>query len=334
MLKRFNHGFMLVIFLSVFFFFVLPITPSFAQSNLESESFPIKPIRVIVPSTVGGGLDLLVRMLGAKFTQEWGQPVVVDLRSGASGIIGSEVVAKAAPDGYTLLAAAAAYALNPLLFAKLPYDTLKDFERITIMGFGPNVLVVNASFPVYSVKELIQLAKKMQGTVNFASSGTGSSSYQSAVLFMRMANIKMAHVAYKGAGASAGAVITGEVPLIFSAASNVMPMIQAKRLRPIAVTSPKRMSLFPNVATVAETLPGFEVQNFFGLLAPAKTPKSVTEKIQVSFKSFLMQNEIKDRLRDLGFVPGGETSEEFTKYVKSEMTKWAVVFKDLNMKPD
>ena len=305
-------------------------TPSAA----DADKYPVKPIRAIVPSTPGGALDVLVRLIGARMSQQWGQQVIADLRPGAGGIIGSEIVAKAPPDGYTMLAVANGYALNPLLYRKLPYETFKDFERVTIMAYAPNVLVVHPSLPVRSVRELIALAKKQPGALNYASSGVGTSSYQSAELFLRLAGIKLAHVPYKGAGASMNAVVAGEVPVIFSGASNVLPLVESKRLRALAVTSPKRMPMIPDVPAVAETVSGYEVQNFFGIIVPAKTPRPIVDKLRGEIVRVIGLPDVRDRLLALGFVPGGNTPEEFTAYVQSEMTKWEKVFKELGIKPE
>lgn len=300
----------------------------------EADRYPNKSIRAVVPSTPGGALDVLVRMLGAQMAQNWGQQVVSDLRAGAGGIIGSELVAKAAPDGYTMLAVANGYALNTLLYDKLPYDTFRDFERVTIVAYAPNVLVVHPSLAVQSVKELIAMARAKPGGLNYASSGVGTSSHQSAELFNRLAGISLAHVPYKGAGASTNAVVAGETPIIFSGPSNVLPMAESKRLRLIAVTSPKRMAIIPDVPTVAETVPGYEVQNFFGIVVPAKTPRPIVDRLRGEIVRIINLPEVKDRLLALGFVPGGDTPEEFTAYVKSEINKWGRIFRELGIKAE
>ncbi|MBI4192993.1 MAG: tripartite tricarboxylate transporter substrate binding protein [Betaproteobacteria bacterium] len=305
-----------------------------SQSPSDAEKYPSKPIRAIVPSSAGGVNDVLARLLGAKMSERWGQQVVADLRPGAGGIIGSEVVAKAAPDGYTILVVAGGYAFNTLLYSKLPYDTFKDFERVTIVAFAPNVLVVHPSLPVHSVRELIALAKARPGTLNYASSGVGTSSYLSAELFLRLADVKILHVPYKGAGASTNAVISGEAPIIFSGPSNVLPFLEAKRLRALGVTAPKRMSIIPAVPAISETLPGYEVQGFYGVLVPAKTPRPIIDKLRGEIVRILNLPDVRDRLLALGFLPVGNSPEEFTAYVQSEIVKWGKTFKELGIKPE
>ena len=304
------------------------------QSAGDIARYPSKPIRAVVPSTAGGVNDVLARLLGTRLAERWKQQVVVELRPGAGGIIGSEFVAKAAPDGYTLLVVAGGYAFNTLLYSKLPYDTFKDFERVTIVAFAPNVLVVHPSLPVKSVRELIALAKARPGALNYASSGVGTASYLAAELFLRLAGAKMTHLPYKGAGASTIAVVSGEAPIIISALSNVDSFIKSGRLRALGVTAPQRMRVIPDVPAIAETLPGYDVQGFYGVLAPAKTPKAIIDKLHAEIVFILKQPSVSDRLLELGFVPVGNTPEEFTVYVQSEITTWGKVFRELGIKPE
>jgi tripartite-type tricarboxylate transporter receptor subunit TctC len=300
----------------------------------EADRYPSKPIRAVVPSTPGGALDVLVRLIGPKMSQQWGQQVIADIRPGAGGVVGSEYVSKAAPDGYTILAVASGHALDTLLYSKLPYDTFRDFERVTIVAYAPNVLVVHPSLPVHSVRELIALANARAGSLNYASSGVGTSSYLSGELFLRLAGIKLAHVAYKGAGASTIAVVSGEVPIIFSGPSNVLTFMENKRLRALAVTSPKRLDLIPNVPALAESVPGYQVQNFFGIVVPGKTPRPIVDRLRGEIVRTLNLPDVRERLVALGFVLGGNTPEEFTAYVQAEISKWGKVFKELGIKPE
>jgi tripartite-type tricarboxylate transporter receptor subunit TctC len=305
-----------------------------SQSPSDVDKYPSKPIHAVVPSSAGGVNDVLARLFGAKMTEHWKQQVVVDIRPGAGGIIGFENVAKSAPDGYTILIVAGGYAFNTLLYSKLPYDTFKDFERVTIVVFAPNVLVVHPSVPVYSIRELIALAKARPEALNYASSGVGTGSYLSAELFMRLADIKMTHVPYKGAGESTTGVVSGEAPIIFSAFSNVEPFIASKRLRALGVTSSKRMSVLPAVPAICEELPGYEMQNFYGVLVPAKTPRPIINKLHGEILRIMNLPDVRERLIALGFVPVGNSPEEFTVYVQSEIVKWGKTFKELGIKPE
>jgi len=278
---------------------------------------------MIVPSDPGGALDVLVRILGAKLTERWGYNVVSDLRAGAGGIIGSEIVAKAAPDGHTLLIAAGGYALNTVLYAKLPYDTFKDFERISLVAFGPSVLLAHPTLQAGSVRDLLALAKTKPGGLTYGSAGLGTYSYLSAELLWVMAGVSVLHIPYKGAGALANGVLVGEVSLSFSNPSASIPLVKDKRLRALGVTSKERMSLIPDVPAVAETVPGYEVQNFFGILAPARTPRPILQKLHAEVVRALSLPDVRERLTGLGYVPAGTTPEEYTAYVQAEIAKWS-----------
>lgn len=310
------------------------LNSALAASPSPEHQYPSKPIRWVVPSSAGGGNDALARLFGAKMTQNWGQQVVVDIRPGASGIIGSDLVARSAPDGYTLLIVASGYALNTYVKSKLPYDTLNDFERVTIITYSPNVLVVHPSVPLHSVKELISFAKAKPDALNYASSGTGTLSFLSAVSFMARSGTKLVEVPYKGAGDSGRAVLSGEVHLNFNAPSVTVPLIKAGRLRGLAVTSPERMRIIPDVPTVSETLPGYELQNFFGLLVPAKTPRLIVDKLRGEIVRILALPEVRENVEQQGFVPAGSTPEEFTAYIQAKIVEWSKLLKESGIKPD
>ena len=298
-----------------------------------AQSYPTKPIRWVVPSSAGGGNDFLARLFGAKITEHWGQQVLVDLRPGAAGIVGSEIVAKSPPDGYTILIVATGYGLNPSLYAKLPYDTIDDFERINLLAFSPNVLVVHPSLPVRSVKELIAFAKARPNALNYGSSGAGTGGHLSIELLKHMAGLKMTHVPYKGAGAATTAVVSGEVPMLMTSPGASIPFIKAGRLRALAVGSGKRVKALPEVPTVAEAaLPGYEVDGFYGVLAPAKTPRAFVDKLYAELDRILKLPEINKQLEARGFDPVSYTPEQFTAHVKKEMQKWPPVFKAAGIK--
>ncbi|MBY0270839.1 MAG: tripartite tricarboxylate transporter substrate binding protein [Burkholderiales bacterium] len=304
-----------------------------AATAVHAQTFPSKPIRFIVPSSAGGGNDYLARLFGAKITENWGQQVLVDLRPGAAGILGSEIVAKAPPDGHTILIVATGYGLNPSLYAKLPYDTIEDFARVNLLAFSPNVLVVHPSLPVKSVKELIALAKSRPGELNYASSGAGTGGHLSIELMKYMAKINMVHIPYKGAGDATMAVVSGQVHMLMTAPGAAIPFIKAGRLRPLAVGSAKRVKALPEVPTMAEAaLPGYEVDGFYGILAPGKTPRTIVDRLYAEFDRILKLPDVIQQLEAQGFEPVSYTPEKFTEYVKKEMQKWPPVFKAAGIK--
>ena len=304
-----------------------------AQAGDPVAGYPSKPIRWVVPSSAGGGNDLLARLFGAKISENWGQQVVVDLRPGAAGILGSELVAKAPPDGYTILIVATGYALNPGLYSRLPYDTLNDFARITLLAFAPNVLVVHPSLPVKSVRQLIALAKSRPGELNYASSGAGTGGHLSIELLKYMSGINMIHVPYKGAGDATAAVVSGQVHMLMTSPGAALPFIKTGRLRALAVGSATRVKAMPDVPTVAEAaLPGYEVNGFYGVLAPGKTPAAIIGKLHGEFERILKLPDVRKQLEARGFDPVGYPPDKFTEYVKNELQKWPPVFRAAGIK--
>lgn len=299
----------------------------------QAQTFPNKPIRFVVPSSAGGGNDYLARLFGARITENWGQQVLVDLRPGAAGIVGSEIVAKAPPDGHTILIVATGYGLNPSLYSNLPYDTLNDFARVNLLAFSPNVLVVHPSLPVKSVKQLIAFAKSRPGDLNYASSGAGTGGHLSIELMKYMSKINMVHVPYKGAGDATAAVVSGQVHMLMTAPGAAIPFIKANRLRALAVGSAKRVKALPDVPTMAEAaLPGYEVDGFYGILAPGKTPRPVVERLYAEFDRVLKLPDVNQQMEARGFDPVSYTPEKFTEHVKKEMQKWPPVFKVAGIK--
>jgi tripartite-type tricarboxylate transporter receptor subunit TctC len=300
----------------------------------EAADYPSKPIRFVVPSSPGGGADVLARSLAPRMAERLGKPLVVENRSGAGGIIGYEIVAKAPADGYTLLIVAGGYTLNPSLYSKLPYDTLRDFERVSLIACAPNLLVVHSSVPVNSVQELIAFAKAKPKYLNYASSGVGTTSYLSAEIFKAKTGVDMVHVPYKGAGDATAAAIAGQVHLIFSSPNALMPHAKAGRVRALGVTSARRLPVIPEVPTIAETgLAGFEVDNCYGILVPAKTPAAIAGKLNAEIVRILRVPEMKAHLENLGFEVLGTTSEQFTAFAKTDMAKWAKELKAAGVQP-
>lgn len=307
-----------------------------AQSRLPRElaNYPAKALRFIVPSSPGGGADVLARSIGPRMAEVLGKPVVIENRSGAGGIIGYEMAAQAPADGYTLLIVAGGYTLNPSLYAKLPYDTMKDFERVSLIACAPNLLVVIPSVPVTSVPELIAFAKAKPNYLNYASSGVGTTSYLSAEIFKAMTGVEMVHVPYKGAGDSTAAVIAGQVHLIFSTPNALMPQVRAGRLRALGVTSARRLPVIAEVPSIAESgLVGYEVNNCYGILVPAKTPDVIVRKLHADIVRILRQPDTNSQLENLGFDVLGTTPEQFTAFAQSDMAKWARELKAAGIKP-
>lgn len=298
-------------------------------SSASAADFPGRPIRIVVPSTPAGGLDVLVRILAPKLTEKWGQPIVIDNRPGAGGVIGSEIVARATPDGHTLLVVAAGYAANPFLYKKLPYETPKDFAPVTIIGDAPNVLVVHPSLPVNSVKELIALAKQKPGALTYASSGIGTSGHLAMALLERSAGIRMIHVPYKGAGAATAAVVAGETQMLASATAAVGPQVKSGRIRPLAVTSAKRWPSLPDVPSISEAaIPGYEVDGWYAMLAPGKTPKAVISRIYTDLVEILRTPDVIARIEAAGFLVNGLAPEAFAKVIDRDLRKWSALIRE------
>ena len=302
----------------------------------QAPAYPAKPIRLVVPFPPGGATDILARDVAQKLTEAWGQSVVVDNRPGAGGNIGAELVAKAAPDGYTLLmGTVGTHAINASLYAKMPYDHIKDFAPVILVAGVPNVLVVNPALPVNSVAELIAYAKANPGKLNFASSGNGTSIHLSGELFKVMAGVQMTHVPYKGSAPAVQDLISGQVQLMFDNLPPSLPQIKAGKLRALAVTSTTRAPALPDVPTMAEAgLPGFEASSWFGVLAPAGTPPAIVAKLNAEIAKWLATPEAKERLSKQGANAAGGSPEDFVKHIAAETTKWAKVVKDSGAKID
>ena len=297
--------------------------------------YPSHPVRIVVPFPAGGTTDILAREVAQRLTQTTGQAFVVDNRPGAGGNIGAEMVAKAPPDGYTMLmGTVGTHAINPSLYAKMPYDHVKDFVPVILVAGVPNVLEINPELPVNSVQELIAYAKANPGKLNFASSGSGTSIHLSGELFKSMTGVQMTHVPYKGSSPALADLAGGQVQLMFDNLPSSLALIKAGKLKPLAVTSLTRSSALPNVPTVAESgLPGFEASSWFGLLAPAGTPKDVVAKINGEVAKWLATPEAKEKLAAQGaIVASGLTPDDFARHIATETTKWQKVVKDSGAK--
>ncbi len=316
---------------------LIPI--AFALATLHGAAhaaeYPTKPIRMIVGFAPGGGTDTTARAISAKLGDLLGHQVIVDNRAGATGNIATDLVAKATPDGYTLLLGTiAALAINPSLYrTKLPFDSIKDFAPIIQAVDSTNILSLHPSVPAGTVKELIALAKTK--SLNYGSSGVGGTGHLAGELFNTMAGVKMTHVPYKGGGPAMIDLVGGQVQLVYATAASAVPQIKAGKIKGLAVTTAKRSALMPNIPTIAESgLPGFEANNWYGLLAPANTPRAIVMRLNTEVAKVLMMPDVKNFLFNQGLDPAPGTPEQFGAYIKAEMAKWAKVVKDSGARAD
>jgi tripartite-type tricarboxylate transporter receptor subunit TctC len=301
-----------------------------------SQAYPVKPIRFIVPFPAGGGADIFARLIGRKLGENMGQQLVVDNRAGASGIIGCEVVARSAPDGYTLLmGTTGTHTTNPAVFSKLPYDPLKDFAPISLVAESPFVLLVHPSLPVAGLKELIAFARARPGQLTYASSGTGSSSHLGFELFNLMAGIKSVHVPYKGLPPATLDTISGYVTMTWNSITASMPYLKNKQLKAIGIGSARRSTLLPDVPTISESgLPGFELGSWYGIFAPAGTSPDIVRRLRNEVVKAVNDPGMKDQFAALSAEPVGSTPEEFTAVLKQGLAKWEKVARQANVKAD
>jgi tripartite-type tricarboxylate transporter receptor subunit TctC len=297
---------------------------------VQAQTYPDRPIRLVIPFPPGGGSDITGRTIAQKLGEALGQQVVADNRGGAGGNIGTDIVAKAAPDGYTLvMALSGPFSINGSLLGKLPFDPLKDFALITLAGATPNLLVAHPSLSAHTVKELIALAKASPGKINFASSGLGTPAQLAGELFNTMAGVKLVHVPYKGAAPALTDLLAGQVQLMFSTMPPALPQVKAGKLKAIAVTSAKRSVTTPELPTIAEAaLPGFEAITWYGMAAPAGTPPAIVKKLNGEVVRLLNLPDVKERLLATGTEAAGTTPEAFATYIKSEIVKWEKVIRE------
>lgn len=301
--------------------------PGFAQT------YPAQPMRLIVGFQAGGATDIAARAIGKKLTESLGQSVIVDNRPGAAGNIAADVVAKAPPDGYTLLMANATIAI-PSLYAKLPFDVNKDLLPISLIAIGPSLLVVNPSLPVHNVKDLIAMAKAKPKQLLYGSGGLGNSTHLAMVLFTDMAGIDMVHVPYKGGAPSVIGLMSGEVAVLFTSIPSVLPQVNAGKVRALAVSTAHRSSALPNVPSVAEAgVPGYNAASWYGLFAPAGVPQNALATLSREIVKIMRVQEIRERFLSDGFDPVGNDPQEFAKFIREEIPKWAKVVKMAGIKP-
>ena len=300
------------------------------------QAYPAKPIRIVVPFSAGGPTDITVRQVAPRLTELLGQPIVVDNRAGATGIIGAEMVAKSPPDGYTLLmGTASVVAINMVTYSKLPYDTLRDFQPLTPIMTTTTILVVHPSVPVKSLKELVAIAKSRPGEVTLGSAGTGGTLHLPIEMLMKSAAIKVTHVPYKGAAPAVVDVVGGQLTGMFVDLPVISPHIKAGRVKPLAVASPARSQYFPQVPTTKESgYPDVELQNYYALFLPAKTPRDVVTKLHDAVVKSVNTPAVREKLIEAGSDPLTMTPEEFTKFLRADIEKWAKVVKAANVKVD
>jgi tripartite-type tricarboxylate transporter receptor subunit TctC len=317
-------------------FAVVTAAASAPYATATGDGYPSKPIRLVVPFPAGGPLDAVARAIGEKLTEAWRQPVVVDNRPGAGGNIGADLVAKSAPDGYTILEGAlSTHAVNVSLYSKMPYDPIRDFTAITLVAVTPNVLVVNPSLPVNSVKDLITYAKAHPGKLSFGSGSNGSAGHLAGEAFKTEAGVDMVHVPYKGGAPAMQALLAGDTQLMFDNLANSTPQLKAGKIKALAVTTAKRSPLAPELPTLAEAgLPGFDIYTWWGFMAPAGTPKEIIGKWNAEVARILATPEMKAFFAQQGAEPTPTSPEEFAALIRSEIPKYAKIVKDSGAKVD
>jgi tripartite-type tricarboxylate transporter receptor subunit TctC len=294
-------------------------------AGAQARAYPSKAIRFIIPFSPGGSGDAIMRVVGQKLTEAWGQSSIMDNRAGASGAIGLQMAAKSAPDGYTLVhGTASTHTINPILQKDLPYDPVKDFAPVAILMAAPNIIVAHPGVPASTMKELIQLARGKPGQISYASNGTGTASHMAGELLNLEAGIRLVHVPYKGAGQGIIDVLGGHVQLLIGAVATSLPHVTSGKLKGLAVTSLRRSAAASNVPTVAESgLPGFEVVQWFGIFAPAKTPQAIVTKLNAEINHALNQPNVKNEFMRQGFDVENRTPDQFATYMKEESVKWS-----------
>ncbi len=304
-----------------------------AAAAEPAPNYPVRPIRLVVPQAPGGSTDFTARLVAPMLAERLGQSVVVDNRTGAGSLVGTDLVAKATPDGYTLLVVASSITINPSIYEKLPFDPVRDFAPVTMLSSFPSLAAVHPSLPANSVKELIALAKAKPGTLNFASGGTGTATHLGAELFKSMAGIDIIHVPYKGGGPAITALLGSQVHLYFGPINTLLGHVKSGKLKALAVTSAQRTRVAPEVPSVAEAgLPGYEHTTWNGLLAPARTPPALIKKLNGEVGAVLKTAAIGERFIGEGVEPGGVSPEEFAATIKREITKWAKVIREAGIK--
>jgi tripartite-type tricarboxylate transporter receptor subunit TctC len=312
---------------------LLALAAFFSASYAAGPSWPDRPVRVIVPLAPGGGTDIVARLFAPRLSSEFGQQFIVDNRAGAGGTVGAEIGVRANPDGYTVVMVPASYAANAAMY-KLPYDPIKVIAPIAMITTGPLILTVHPSVPAKSMKELIALARAKPGTLNFGSSGSGTFSHLAAELFRQMAKIDIVHIPYKSAGPALTDLLGNQIQIFFGSGPSTAGHIRAGRLRGLAVTTAQRSPALPDLPAIGEVLPGYAADFWFGMWAPAGTPKTIVSRLNQSIVRILKEPQVLERLRTDGYDPVGSTPEEFARIIARDIATWSKVIKAGNIKPD
>jgi tripartite-type tricarboxylate transporter receptor subunit TctC len=311
---------------------ILPAALSLLAGSICAQTYPAGPIRIVVPYPPGGGTDILSRQIAQRLNESWSVPVIVDNRGGAAGTIGTALVAKAPADGQTLLVVPSGYAVNPSIYKNLPYDSLRDLAPVSQLAASPLILCVHPSFPPQSVKELIAFLKARPGQIDFGSSGNGSPPHFATEQFKLLTGTRMTHIPYKGAGPAAIDLIAGQIPIYFMNALSAVPHIRSGRLRALGVTSPKRFDALPQLPTIAEAgVPGYDMTNWYGMLAPGGTPRAVVDKLQLEVARILKLPDLRERLNNEGAAVVASKPDEFARFLKVEMEKAAKIVRASGM---
>jgi tripartite-type tricarboxylate transporter receptor subunit TctC len=304
------------------------------SAALAQAAFPSRPVHILVPYPAGGGVDVLTRTLGDVVSKQWGQSVVVENRPGAGGVIASQAVATAAPDGYTLIVVASGHATNPLLYAKVPYDTFKDFTPVSLLGSSPNILLVRADSPFKTLADLIAAAKAKPGSLSFAHAGNGTSTHLAGELLKSLAKVDLTAVPYKGGAPAINDLLGGQIPMSFNNGPESVGQLQAGTVRALAVTTATRAPFLPDVPSIAETVPGYDTGVWWGLLGPAGMPADVLAKLSRDFVGALNTDAVKERLAKLGAQPIGSAPQQFDAKIREDFEKWAPIIKAAGMKAE
>ncbi|MGH8616230.1 MAG: Bug family tripartite tricarboxylate transporter substrate binding protein [Burkholderiales bacterium] len=300
-----------------------------------AQTFPTKPVRFIAPFPPGGSTDFLARLVALKLSEAWGQQVVVENRGGAGGTIGVELASRAPADGYTIVMGhIGTFGANPTLYPKLPYDAIRDFAPITLLAMVPNGMVVHPSFPARNVKDFLAIARAKPRQVLYGSGGSGSATHLAVVYFELLAKVQLVHIPYKGAGPAIYDLIAGQTQMTITGMPALMPHIKSGKLRPIGVGTAKRLAVMPEVMAIAEAVPGYEATQWYGVLAPAGTPREIVARLNADIVRVLQRPDVRERLAADGADPVGNTPEEFSAHIKSEIARWAPVVKASGAKPE
>jgi tripartite-type tricarboxylate transporter receptor subunit TctC len=313
---------------------LVPAAPALAQGASASATFPVRPVRMINPFSGGGGIEITARQMGQHLSERWGQPVIVDNRPGAATIVATEIASKAAPDGHTLLLITTTFAINPSLYGRLPYDPVRDFTPLIQLTAQPNIVVVSATSPIVTVKDLLAAARAKPGELTYASPGAGSAPHLSAEQLRSMAKIDMIHVPYKGIPPAITDLLGGRITMLFTTALSAAPQMKAGRIRAVAVTSAKRNRMLPDVPAMAETLPGYDLAALQGIVVRAGTPRAIIDRLGRDLREVVGLPDVRARLEAEGADVIASTPEEFAVALKREMVTWSRIVKDSGAKPE